>query len=724
MTLKKNSFLLSMIFALITPDIIFAQAPELNYAVSWIGNSFSGKTAWVLQDVADICVLPDGTLFTNVGWDEGGANVQEYRAGEVVGVAEHTHGWGYGGGAAVAANSKYLFIAQQVDNEGGGLKGASWPEKGLRWCGISRRLRSDIRKPAPFEGGRGGQGDTLRGAFLPVAEYPDKMEGAIRGMCADETRLYVSSPFDDSIKVYDTETMALLKSIPFTRPDRICLDRKGKLWILQRPETAGGAWSVLSMTVDGKLLPQKIALPAGVTPTAICVDSKGRLLIADAGPDNQIKIYGDLDAAPKLAGTFGVRGGIFAPPVGTFGDLRFNRPVGVGADDAGRIYVASDGQTNGGGTVLECYHQASGKLQWRRFGLLFVDCPAANPRRPEEIYTKEEHFTADYSRSPGQEGTYRGYTLNPQRYPDDPRLHLDSTNARIEILGGRPLLFVSDMTGEYLSVYRFNSKTDGETAIPCALFAKKRINNKNGYPAHQPERGAWIWTDKDGDGKINADEFQSDSGVDSSGLMTPDANGTIWQTGNNQIRALPLQNVDAKGVPHWDYKKAQTFPKPPELDEIRRLRYLPERNILLLGGNRGGDHNQHWKPMGPVLCLYDHWSGGKPVLRKSIILPYEKGSSGHESAEPISFDVAGDYIFVAYTRGLKGDGIQNAFVKVLRLSDLSIVGNLSAESQVGETGLLDLVESAAAVRRANGEYLVFLEDDMKSKSIMFRWKPK
>ena len=724
--MPRNLFTLFLAcFALSAFDFAQAQAPKLNYSVSWIGNSYNGKTAWTLQDVDALCVLPDGTLFTNVFWDENGGNVQEYRAGEMTGIAEHTHGWGYNGGAAVAANSKYLFIAQQVDNEGSGLKGSSWPEKGLGWCGISRRLRSDIRQPAPFYGGRGGQGDTLRGAYFCVREYPEgTANSAIRGMCADETRLFFSSPLDNAVKIYDAEGIIRLKSIPVSRPDRICLDKKGKLWILQKPETADGAWIVLRFDANGTALPQKIALPVGVLPTDICVDARNRLLIADAGPDNQIKIYEDLDADPKLAGTFGVRGGIFAQPTGKFGDLRFNRPVAVGADNAGRIYVVSDGQTGGGGTILECYN-ADSKLQWRRFGLTFVDCPAANPRNPTEIFTKEEHFTLDYSRPPGHDWTYRGYTVNPAKYPDDPRLHLGSTNARVEILDGKPFLFVSDMTGEYLHVYRFNSKTDGETAIPCVLFARRPIGDKKGYPAQQPERGEWVWTDKNGDGKINADEFQTNGAAASDGLMTLDAQGTIWQAenGSKQMRALPLQNVDAKGIPHWDYRKAKTFQKPPELDEIRRLRYLPDRDVMLLGGNRGDNHNQHWKPMGPVLCVYDHWRGGKPVLQKSVVLPYEKGSSGHESAEPISFDVVGEYVFVAYTRGLKADGIKNAFIKILRLSNLSVVGNLSAESEFGETGLLDLVESASAVRRPNGEYVVFLEDDAKAKIVTFRWRP-
>ena len=85
----------------------------------------------------------------------------------------------------------------------------------------------------------------------------------------------------------------------------------------------------------------------------------------------------------------------------------------------------------------------------------------------------------------------------------------------------------------------------------------------------------------------------------------------------------------------------------------------------------------------------------------------KKEPTATESAEPISFDVAGDFVFVAYTRGLKAEGIKNAFVKVLRLSDLSTVGNLSAEKDLGETGLLDLVESVRAVNRQTVRYLSF-----------------
>ena len=51
------------------------------------------------------------------------------------------------------------------------------------------------------------------------------------------------------------------------------------------------------------------------------------------------------------------------------------------------------------------------------------------------------------------------------------------------------------------------------------------------------------------------------------------------------------------------------------------------------------------------------------------------------------------------------------------------VGNLVPEHELGEVGLLDLVESVRANQRRDGEYVVFLEDDAKAKVVMFRWKP-
>ena len=701
-------------------------AEDLNYSVSSVGNSFSGKNAWVLQDVADIFVDADGAVFTNVPWDEAGGNVQQFQDGKLIRVAQHTHGWGYQGGEAITANAQFVFIAQIVENEGGGLKGNSWPPKGFSWAGVSRRLRSDVSKAAPFEGGHGKEGDSLHSAFLPINELPelknDKVRG-IRGLAATESKLIVSSPFDNSIKVYDAGSMNLLSSWNVNRPDKICLDKTGALWVLQRPDVGAENWTAQRFSLNGKLLPQDIEFDKSMRPTGLCVDVKNRLLVSDAGPDQQVKIYESIETSPRLKDTLGAKGGIFAPPVsGAFGDLRFNRLSCVGADAAGKVYVASSGSVAGGSTVLERY-APDGKLGWRVMGLTFVDMGGLDPASETDMFTKEEHFVLDYAQSAGQEWSYRGYTVDPAKYPDDPRLHTNPTHTWVRRIKDGKFLFVSDMTGELLSVYRFDPAA-GEIAIPCALISKKHLKRNDNYPPHQPAKGEWIWLDQNGNGAIDEGEFISNSGQDSGGICEPDSNGALWQTFGDKIRMLPVQPLDEHGAPVWAYSQARTWPKPPDLDEIRRLHYLPESDTMLLGGNKGADRNQHWKPMGPVLCIYENWSDEqKRKLKCSVVLPYEKGAQGHESAEPISFDVIGDFVFVAYTRGLKADGLKNAFVKVYRLSDLSVVGNLNCEKELGEIGLLDIVESVQAARRANGEYVILLEDDYKSKIVMFRWKP-
>ncbi len=690
--------------------------------VQWVGNSYSGRDRSVLQDVEDLCVLPDGTLYTNVFWDEAGGNVQEYRDGDLTRTALHTHGWGYAGGRAVSANRKNLFIAQNVNNEGGGLKGDSFPPKGKRWSGVSRRLREDIQKPAPFSGGRGGQGDTLIGSFLPVVEADETSRGGITGLCASETTLYVADALSGQIRVYDAETMKPVTQWKFTRPDRIARDKAGVLWVSQKPEAAGGAWRIVPLTPYSRVSVQSLVLPPSVLPADFCIDAQNRLILADAGPDNNLKIYTNLDGKPRLAHTFGVTGGVFAKPFGSIGKKRFNRPAGVGADAAGNLYVAQSGTTSGGSTVLECY-APSGERKWVRYGLTFVDLPDAVEEADGtlSVYTKEKRFTLPAS----GEASYRAYTVHPARFSDDPRLRFGGCTAFVRELNGHRLLFVTDMTAEQLHVYRFDPAKEGEMAIPCALLIRHPLDPKlaKTYAPGHPEKGAWLWVDENGDGKISGNEIRS-LGEEGGGYWTPDSKGDLWRINGKQIETLPLAEIGNNGIPHWNSAARKTYPVPAEFEEVRRLRFLPDTDTLILGGNRGAAHNQHWKPMGPIIAAYTGWKTGSPRKLAETVLPFEPGASGHESYEPISFAVAGDYVFVAYTKGLKKEGLTQAFVKVLRLSDLAPVGNLSSEAVTGEIGLLDLVESVQALRQRNGEYVIFLEDDLRAKTVVFRWKSK
>lgn len=700
-------------------------SPRLDATTSWIGNSGPGEKEWIQQDIRALAVTADGTVFSNVEWEEGGGNVGEYRDGRLVRYARHTHGWGNLGGEAIAANSKYLFIGMQVHNEGGGLKDpATWPTNGLKWYGISRRLRTDITRPAPFLGGKGGKGDTLKESFLVVAEAPDNSKTPLPGLCATEERIYVADPYATEVKCYDAETMGLLARWKVDAVGPIALNPAGEIWVLHKQQRNGTSRFLRMTAADGKTLPA-LAVPEGVDASAFCFAPAGRVLVFDDTAAQQIRIYVASGGALKENGTFGQRGGIYSGTPGTPGDGKFNHLTAIGCDAKGNVYAAHDGQSGGGGTVLESY-SAQGKLNWRLHGLTFVDMADVDPGSDTDVFTKEEHFHMDYSQPAGREWSYAGYTLQRFRYPDDPRLHIWSAGAWVRRIAGKRFLFVNDMNGEHLQVYRFAAAEPGEIAIPCALFTGHHITGKDGWPPHQPPAGAWSWHDANGNGAFDVNEFAGDpnDAPPYQGWWV-DSAGTIWvATETRGLRAFPVQGPDDdSGVPRWPAANLRVFDPPAEFQKVKRVRYDPVTDTLFLGGTTAEHQNQHWKPMGPVIARYDGWLNGSGVLRWKMVAPYAQGAQGHGSCEPMGFDVAGDYLFVPYTGASKPDGVKTGRVEVFRISDAKSVGHFEPSPEVGEIGLQDIRECLRAHRRANGEYLIFLEDDYKAKVVMYRWKP-
>ena len=367
-----------------------------------------------------------------------------------------------------------------------------------------------------------------------------------------------------------------------------------------------------------------------------------------------------------------------------------------------------------------------------------MDLADADPVNDTDVFTKEEHFRLQYAKPAGGEWSYVGYTVNRFKYPQDPRLHIWSAGDWVRRIGGQRILFVNDMNGQHLQVYRFAPATDGEFAIPSGLFAKRHLADSKHpeWPPHQPTQGEWIWRDDNGNGAFDDGEFlqpeSAPTDVANSVIADAppaqgwwvDALGDVWlATETKGIRFLPQQGLDAMGNPVWNYTRLRTFAAPPELKQIKRLRYLPESDTLFLAGTTEEHRNQHWKPSGPVLARYDGWLKGGRALRWKIVAPYASGSQGHSSCEPMGFDVAGEYVFVPYTGASKPDHVKHGRVEIFRAADGASVGHLEPSAKVGEIGLQDIRECLSAHRRANGEFIVFLEDDYKSKVVMYRWTP-
>ena len=706
-------------------------SPALPVVTSWLGNTYPGADRWVPQDIDALCVGPDGRLFSNVHWDEGGGNCTEFRDGGVLGCARHTHGWGHQGGYAIAANAHHLFIGGRMGNENGNLVDPdTWPSKGFDWIGISRRMLGNIREAAPFPGAKGGKGGTLRGAFLVVDEVPverkviDRRSAHITGLCASSNRLWAACPYDGTIKVFDAATMARLAAWPFERAGSMALSPRGNLWVLQEGDSNHPP-RVVALDDGGRTVSRDVRFDPGAGPVAIGFAPDGRLLVADDGPRQQILLFENLDATPRACGTIGQAGGILASTPGAVDMLKFNRPRAVACDAQGTVYVAHGGSTGGGSTVLEAY-ASDLSLRWRLHGHTFVDLADVDPADDTRVFTKEERFAMDYALPRGREASYRAYTVDRILHPDDPRLHIWSAGAWVRRIGGRPFLFVSDMNSDRLQVYRFGDGPAAEIAIPSGLFSRTG-SRPDDWPPHQPAKGEWIWLDADGDGAFDTGEFDaagSDAPV-SQGLWV-DADGGVWRASETGgIRHFPCRGLDPKGSARWDFSSVRGFPHPAGFKQVKRLRYDPATDTMFLGGTTDEHRNQHWKPMGPVLARYDGWmkSGGTAEPRWRIVLPYEPGSKGHSICEPMGFDVAGGHVFVPYTGASKALGVKTGRVEVFRTADGRSVGHFEPAPDVGEIGLQDIRESLRAHRRADGEYLVFLEDDYKAKILLYRWRP-
>jgi len=480
--------------------------PNISYKTSWIGNTFGGGSKWVQIQISAMYVASDGTVYTNSIWDEAGREAGIYKDGDAIAKASNLHGWGRTGGEAVTANSKYLYIAM--------TQGAidrtvlqDYPPSQTNWYCVRRYNLSG--EPAPFAGGRG-----YDRSMLIVST-----SGQVTGLASTDSELYVSDHSTNRIRVYDSETLAELRSWSSDRPKQIAVDNQSNLWILQEKD-ASNPPKILHYSKTGTLLSQKIT--DVVDPTALAITPQGRLLVAENGPRQQVLIY-DISGTPKLIGTFGTQGGIYSGTRGEVGELKLNGLTGVGTDRAGNIYVSNDG-FGGSGTDLRKFSPL-GKMQWQLLGLQFVDNADADPGTDGlDVFTKHEHFMMDYSKENGQEWSYKAYTLDKFRYPDDPRLHNQTHSAAsvfVRRIDGKRFLYLTGMFAHQMSVYRF----DGEIAVPSVIFARDHST----WPTNQPATGSWLWHDKNGDGSIQSNEYESLGAEDDSIWgWEVDSNGRLY----------------------------------------------------------------------------------------------------------------------------------------------------------------------------------------------------
>ncbi len=426
--------------------VISDPANRLDYRISWFGNDIafgpdiSGHTGHTPHNVWDIFVTPDGNLFTNVHWEEHGANVTQFRDGEWINDARIGN---HGGGRAVTANSTYLYFAGNRHRTG---------EQG-----IDRRTLTDISRQA-------------------WNVHVDC--GTVHGLAATEERVFAAVPGDNQIKVFDPD-LNPLESWELENPGKMTLDRQGRLWIILPEENR-----IVRYTQQGERLPQAISLDRGVQPNGLAVDHRNRLLVADAGPSEQVLIFDNIENDPTLVDRFGEPGGVYSGVAGRLGPQRFVRLTGVGADAEGNIYVASRASNNGS-TMLQSY-APDGELLWQKQCHIWIDTPALHPDQPDTVYSTTAKLRVDFDAPINENWQAEALTVHHRAFTDDYRHRMGGSGStflhRLENDG--LYQFIVDMPGKTTYVYRFDPENHGEVAVPAGFIDQRRI-----------------WVDRDGTGR-------------------------------------------------------------------------------------------------------------------------------------------------------------------------------------------------------------------------------
>ncbi|MHC5735825.1 NHL repeat-containing protein [Nostoc sp.] len=676
------------------------KTPALTYQTSWIGNTIGSGNLRVQNNIEAMYVAPDGTVYTNSHWDEAGMEAAIYKDGKVIGAIGDTHGWSRGGGKAVTVNSKYIYIAMTQGSRG--KTNEDYPPEGTTWHCVRRYDLSG--KPAPFLNGRGWDKSMLITS--------NKSE--VTGLATVENELYVSDFAANRIRIYDTDTMKEIRSFTVANPGAITIDPQKNLWIIQSKNGSNPA-KILHYSQSGKQLSQQIA--DIVEPTAIAIAHQGKLLVAENGPRQQMLIY-DIKDQPVQVGSFGSKGGIYAEVPGEVRDLKLYGLTGVGTDASGNIYINSDG-FNKSGTDLRKF-SPSGKLLWRSLGLIFVDNADADPKTDGvDLFTKQEHYLMDFSKPAGKQWTYKAYTLNAFKYPQDPRLHTSPDGTFVRRIQGKPFLFLTDMYSSFLQIYRFNPATDGKVAIPAGMFVGSNSADKpfltGNWPPHQPKQGEWIWRDRNGNGKFEKNEYDTSKDYPYIGGWWVDSKGDVWKALRTEdgIRHYPLQGIDPKGNPIYSYSLIEKQTTPKIFNDLRRIEYFPETDTMYLSGFTV-DHPAFGDDAGVAgseIARFDNWSKGNRTPQWRIVIPYD--TTGKREVSTAAISVAGDRVFAVT--------VKTAEVYVYNAKTGVQVQQLKPGPEVGsESGWIDIPYGVRTFRRSNGEYLVFVEENWKGKVIMYR----
>jgi fibronectin type 3 domain-containing protein len=619
---------LLILFAMLTLANAISHA-ALSYTTTWVGNTFGDNARHVGNCARAIWVAPEGVVYTASLWDENAGGIGIYQNGQNLGsIGAH----GEIQGCSITGNSTWIFAEEQ------GVNGGK----------VGRYNRATKVREIMF-----------------VVSITNKDSVCGLAISPANGLLYASDTSGNRIRVFDTNGV-WQQDWTITNPGALAVDSAGNVWVAQK-----SAGTIQEFNATGGAL-RTITMASASRPSALYVDTpNAQLMVGDQGPDQNIKIYGNLGSTPTLVGTFGVTGGYLSTAggaiKGTVGDKRFTRVMGIGKDSAGNLYVSHScwGGTwdlgRDGGTDLHCYNSAS-TLLWTVQAQNFEGNGAVDTASDgTTFYTGKVILTGS-----GGAG-YVANTVDPFTYPADMRII--TTNASrgwdfgmLATVGSNRILIACGQNSDIFFSYHFNAA--------------------NGY--------------------IGIPDYTWGTGHERNGFCL-DSAGNVWE-GRDKTFAIwfnQLLSFDANGTPI--YAAATSTPTPASISPLGRIVYLPASDTMILAQQLVGVTTD-WTALGTRVEVYRGWRAGNTNTPNTVI-------TLSTNLNPKAMAAAGNYLFVGYVHTIPNI---DAYNLTTGAKDLTMTNNPSTV-YVGND--VDSMYGICAYQKVNGDYVI-TKDNYNGNSVI------
>ncbi|SDT94262.1 Regulation of enolase protein 1, concanavalin A-like superfamily [Verrucomicrobium sp. GAS474] len=716
-------------FNTVTYDNVSLAPLVISTETSWLGNTYAGGQRCVQYHGEGLGVNPaTGALFVN-GSSEDVATTFYDTNGNWTAAANGSHFNGSNSVVWDSANS-YVWVAQAPFSTNAGRGGVAYYKPDGTFVGSV--LTTSTTGPTIT-------GVAISGGNLYAIDSVNTLN-ATTGVVTVHV-ISLSSK---------TETPALNFNIPAGAHD-MAADSSGNLWIV----FTGATPRIGHYTTAGALLGNLTLTGAGnpglADPKGIAIDPSGNIYVADNGVNQQIQVF---TSGGAFLRSFGAQYGVYSTVNGTVAGQvnpgKLDHPRGIAIDGSGNLYVACNGPDTiwyadayghgSSGLVLRKYNStttaSAATLLWERLGTEGVDCAAADPTTDGvDVYTKNHHYTMDYSKAQGLGWTLKGTLVNNFAYPGDARLSRTRSlgGAAVRVINGKKYLVSEDPQGSTLHVFRFQSGS--EVTVPYASFIRE--TNRGGTP-----NTLSIWVDSNLDGQANTGDVQDTAGLP---LGVPsgeifdwsiDDNGDVWTIGgqNNNVGGVQQaakiwrfkMTLDANGNPTWSSANNTQYALPAEFTApyVLRVHYVPATDTMYLGGyttTHPRPTGQSWGYAGTELIRYNNWGATRTIAYR-IVLPFpQPGGAGTASSDGVrAFDVKGNLLAAT----VWGGSLASHPTYLYNATTGSSVAVLTPGPEVGNaSGNIDINNAVTVHQRANGEYLIFVEEDEEEKCLIYRWNP-